>query len=274
MQSIGGAVGSIFSRIAFVSHGGGPLPVLGDSGHAQLVSTLKTLKKKLPPRPSVIVVISAHWESKGFEITAGPSPDLIYDYYGFPPESYALQYPAPGAPEVAENLARAVAAKGQKLILNKKRGYDHGVFIPLLILYPDPTIPVVQISLDSSLSVEKHWEFGAALGSALPEDALLLGSGFSFHNMQAFFGPRSSSKDATVHAFQSWLDETITNPDISIADAETRWKDWDRVEGAHYSHPREEHLIPLVVCHAAAQSQGKDSIPFHCLNVEGRHFLW
>jgi len=268
------AIGTTLSRVAFVSHGGGPLPVLGDAGHTELVNTLKAMRKQLPQDPSVIIMVSAHWESKGFQITAGPSPSLIYDYHGFPAKSYQIQYPSPGAPSVAEELARTLASKGQKLELNRQRGYDHGVFIPLLLLYPDAHIPVVQISLDNSLDAEKHWEFGAALGAALPKDALLLGSGFSFHNMQAFFSSKSPSNRASIHSFQSWLDETILSPEISVDDAAARWKHWDQAEGATYSHPREEHLIPLIVCHAAAQSQGRSSLPFSALGVEGRHFIW
>lgn len=261
------------SKVAFVSHGGGPMPVLGDPSHAELVSTLKDLTQQLPKQPSVIVMISAHWETTGFEITAGANPDLIYDYYGFPDESYKLQYPAPGAPQLARDIATKMEAQGTHIRLNEGRGFDHGMFIPLMLMYPEANIPVLQISLASSLDPVQHWELGEQLAKVLPEDALVIGSGFSFHNMRTFFAPKTEQINHDVHAFQTWLDDTATSADVNLDEAKARWAKWSSVEGGRFCHPREEHLIPLIVCHAVAQKQGQ-SIPFTALDVEARHFIW
>lgn len=260
-------------QVAFVSHGGGPMPVLGDASHAELVITLKKLAAQLPSRPSAIVVISAHWESSGFEITSAPSPGLIYDYYGFPEASYELQYPASGAPELARNIAEQMKAQGTPVHLNNTRGFDHGVFIPLMLMYPEANIPVLQISLTESLNLDQHWMLGEALGKVLSEDALVMGSGFSFHNMRAFFSPKTPQVEHDIHTFQTWLDETVTSERISPEEAKQRWLQWPTVEGGRFCHPREEHLIPLTICHAVAQTQGQ-SIPFNVLGVEARHFIW
>lgn len=260
-------------KVAFVSHGGGPMPILGDPNHTELVSTLKGLTQQLPQQPSVIVMISAHWETAGFEITAAANPDLIYDYYGFPEESYQLQYPAPGAPSLARDIAVKMAAQGAHIGLNKDRGFDHGTFIPLMLMYPDANIPVLQISLANSLDPAQHWELGEQLAKVLPEDALVVGSGFSFHNMRTFFAPKTAQINHDVHTFQVWLDDTVTSAEVSLADAKTRWMKWPSAEGGRFCHPREEHLIPLIVCHAVAQKQGQ-SIAFNALGVEARHFIW
>ncbi|MBM6552036.1 DODA-type extradiol aromatic ring-opening family dioxygenase [Marinomonas ostreistagni] len=261
------------SSVAFVSHGGGPMPVLGDPGHQELVSTLQDLTQALPKQPSVIVVLSAHWETASFEITSAAKPELIYDYYGFPEESYQLQYPAPGAPELAQRMAEQLNAAGVAIKANASRGFDHGMFIPLMLMYPEADIPVLQISLASSLDPRQHWQLGEQLAKVLPEDALVIGSGFSFHNMRTFFAPKTEQINHDVHAFQSWLDETVTAVDIKPEQAQQRWSEWSKVEGGRFCHPREEHLIPLIVCHAIAQSQGR-SIPFTALGVEARHFIW
>ncbi|WCN11365.1 DODA-type extradiol aromatic ring-opening family dioxygenase [Marinomonas mediterranea] len=261
------------SNIAFVSHGGGPLPVLGDPAHTELVNTLKSLSTELPAKPSVIVVVSAHWETDGFEITASAQPDLLYDYYGFPDESYKLTYPALGAPELAQELTNKLSKNGIKARLNKVRGYDHGVFIPLMLMYPDASIPVLEVSVDNTLDPELHWKMGEELGRALPDDALIIGSGFSFHNMRAFFSPKTGSFKSVVNHFQTWLDDTITQESFSIEDVKERWKGWADIDGGRFCHPREEHLIPAIVCHGAAQKQGS-AIPFEALGVEARHFKW
>ena len=261
------------SQVAFVSHGGGPMPLLGDPSHSELVSTLQAMTNELPKQPSVIIMISAHWETTGFEITASATPDLIYDYYGFPDESYRIKYPAPGAPKLARDIALKMDIQGIPIRLNEGRGFDHGMFVPLILMYPEANIPVLQISLSSSLDPVQHWEFGEHLANVLPEDALVIGSGFSFHNMRTFFAPKTPKVNHDVHAFQAWLDETVTNSGVTMPEAKERWSKWSRVEGGRFCHPREEHLIPLIVCHAVAQKQGV-SVPFTALDVEARHFIW
>ena len=130
----------------FISHGGGPLPVLGDPAHDEMVKHLGDIASTIQ-KPSAIVVVSAHWEATETTITAHPNPPVIYDYYGFPEESYALEYPAPGHPQLAERLASSLAKAGIAANLDQERGFDHGLYIPLLLMYPDADIPCVQLSL-------------------------------------------------------------------------------------------------------------------------------
>ena len=149
-------------EVVFLSHGGGPLPLLGDPGHQNLVTYLQELPKQLQ-RPSAILLVSAHWEAEIPQITAAANPALIYDYYGFPPESYQIQYPCPGEPELARQVAESLSNSGIDNELNLTRGFDHGLFVPLKLMYPDADIPCVQLSLNSNLRADTHLKIGKAL---------------------------------------------------------------------------------------------------------------
>lgn len=175
-------------NILFISHGGGPMPLLGDPGHREMVERLQEITGKLP-RPSAILLISAHWEATVPTITSGAHPELIYDYYGFPPASYEIQYPSPGEPVLAEKVKQALEMAGLPAKLNDQRGYDHGMFVPLKIMYPEADIPVVQLSLVHTLDAATHLAVGQALQALDYDKLLVIGSGFSFHNMRAFFAP-------------------------------------------------------------------------------------
>jgi len=124
-------------RALFISHGGGPMPLLGDPGHREMVACLSDLAARMP-EPEAIVVVSAHWEAAVPTITAAAQPDLIYDYHGFPPESYEITYPCPGEPALAQTLQEMLDAAGIDARLDAARGLDHGVFVPLRIMYPQP----------------------------------------------------------------------------------------------------------------------------------------
>jgi aromatic ring-opening dioxygenase catalytic subunit (LigB family) len=237
-------------RVLFIPHGGGPMPVLGDPAHARMVEFLRGTEASIG-RPSAIVVLSAHWECARPTITAGASPGLIYDYGGFPEQSYHLQYPAPGAPELAGRVAALLSAAGFDPQLDSDRGFDHGMFIPLLLMYPDATIPVIQLSLLSSLDPAAHVAMGAALSSLGDDDVLVLGSGFSFHNMNAFGSAGVAGTDPHNEAFEEWLGETCTNTALSEHERRQRLIDWASAPGARWCHPREEHLLPLHVCYGA-----------------------
>ena len=139
----------------FLSHGGGPLPLLGDPGHTEMVQSLESIAAAID-RPEAIIVVSAHWEEPAATITSAPRPEIIYDYYGFPPESYEIQYPAPGHPELASRLQACLQDNGVATELDPDRGFDHGLFIPLKIMYPEADIPCVQLSLLSSLDPAAH----------------------------------------------------------------------------------------------------------------------
>ena len=174
------------SSVLYLSHGGGPLPLLGDESHQELVNFLKYITARLG-KPSAIIVISAHWEEAEPTITSAAVPALIYDYYGFPKESYDIEYPAPGEPLLAHKVFDLLETHGIKSTLTDQRGFDHGVFVPLKMMYPDANIPCIQLSLVHGLQPLEHIQIGKALAGLMGENVLVIGSGFSFHNLNAFF---------------------------------------------------------------------------------------
>ena len=256
----------------FVSHGGGPMPILGDPQHKELVNSLQSLPLKLQ-RPDYIVVCSAHWETQKISITSAAKPDLLYDYYGFPDDSYRLQYPCPGAPDLANDIADLLSQHGMEVELDEQRGLDHGVFIPLMLMYPNADIPVLQISLRKSLDPNAHLQLGKALSSLSTSNILFVGSGFSFHNMRCFF----SSDDRMFEAnrqFEDWLTKTLCSEDLTSEDREKQLLQWDTAPGARLCHPREEHLLPLHVCFGITQSRADLSIQTRVLDRLASHFIW
>jgi aromatic ring-opening dioxygenase catalytic subunit (LigB family) len=235
----------------FVNHGGGPMPLLGRQ--PDLVKHMKEVRTKfLPPeKPKAIVVLSAHWESDPIKITSSSHPKMLFDYSGFPPESYTYNYPAPGSPDLASKIKNALDASGISCELDPKRGYDHGVFIPLMIMFPEADVPVVSVSLHSSLSAERNMQVGKALAPLRDEGILILGSGYTFHNLPLFFNPSSASYEKSSE-FNDWLKDTILhNSGDALLD---RLGQWESAPGARVAHPREEHLMPLLMTAAAAGS--------------------
>jgi 4,5-DOPA dioxygenase extradiol len=235
----------------FVNHGGGPLPLLGRQ--PELVAHMKEVTSRwLTQKPDAIVVFSAHWESDPIRITSTPHPTMLYDYSGFPPESYKYQYPAPGSPPLAQKIQTLLQASGLRAELDNKRGYDHGVYIPLMIMYPDADIPVVAVSLHSSLSAETNMQIGRALAPLRDENILLLGSGYTYHNMHGFFHPSSATYEAST-TFNDWLKQVLLTEDPTHRLSSLQ--QWEQAPGARASHPREEHLLPLFMVAAAASSE-------------------
>lgn len=259
--------------ILYISHGGGPLPLLGDPGHQELVENLKQIASEIR-RPSAILVISAHWEESVATVTTGANPPLIYDYSGFPEESYSIQYPSPGHPELAAKVVAALDSEGLPVRKNAERGFDHGHFVPLKIMYPEADIPCIQLSLVNSLDAKTHLAIGKALQSLEHENLLVLGSGFSFHNMRAFFTPDTPETLQRNQAFEDWLKDTCINPKLLDNERETRLAEWEEAPHARYCHPREEHLLPLHVCCAMA---GKSADWHRSARVLGKNaglFYW
>jgi aromatic ring-opening dioxygenase catalytic subunit (LigB family) len=211
---------------------------------------LKALPASLPEPPKAILLVSAHWETRGFGFTSGAQADLIFDYYGFPPHTYELTYDAPGDPALATRAATLLAEAGFTAGLAPERGWDHGVFVPLKVAWPDADVPVVEMSLDASLDPALHLAAGRALAPLRDEGVLIVGSGMSFHNMRAYGDPGSSARAAD---FDRWLIEAATAP------AETRaamLADWKNAPAGPYAHPREEHLLPLMVAAGASDAAG------------------
>lgn len=232
--------------IIYFSHGGGPLPILGDPSHEKMITFMKQLPQQLK-KPDSVIVISAHWEETVPTIIGNESPPLLYDYYGFPEEAYKVEYPAPGNPELAETVKTLLKKKGIQSKITGKRGFDHGLFIPLMMMWPVPEIPMIQISLIHGLDPKSHIYLGNALQPLLEENILIIGSGFSFHNMGAFTYDNSNRPDSRNDAFQEWLVDVCTG-EYSKPEREQKLIEWDKVQNAKYCHPREEHLLPLHVC--------------------------
>lgn len=236
--------------VVFLPHGGGPMPVLGEPNHAELIAFLKTVAASLP-RPRAVLMISAHWEEDVASVSSAAAPAMFYDYYGFPPESYHFQYPAPGDPALAQQIFALLQARGISARLDDQRGYDHGTFVPLMLMYPAADIPVVQLSLVNSLNPAAQIALGKAIAPLREQGVLILGSGMSFHNMQAFFSGNPTVRGRS-QLFDIWLGETLTNPHLENAQRESRLEQWQAAPEARFSHPREEHLLPLLVCFGAA----------------------
>lgn len=259
--------------VLYLSHGAGPLPVLGDEGHVEMVETLKRIATRIP-KPSAILVVSAHWEASSPTVLTGDQPELYYDYYGLPEESYALRYPAPGDPKLAVSVGKALDAKKLDWRTESARGFDHGMFVPLMIMYPEADIPCVQVSLVQGLDAAAHIELGEALADVDAENLLIVGSGFSFHNMQAFFRSDTPETREWNAAFQGWLAATCSAPALSYAAMRDRLLGWTSAPHARYCHPREEHLLPLHVCCGAAGRPCDERFDLTIIGKQAGMYLW
>ncbi|MEP1447700.1 MAG: class III extradiol ring-cleavage dioxygenase [Paraglaciecola sp.] len=232
--------------VIYIPHGGGPMPLLGDITHKELCAFLSNVHKNITA-PKAIVIISAHWESDIATISSSPNPRMIYDYGGFPQETYEYQYPAAGQPKLAGHIASLLDDKGIGCALDPDRGYDHGTFVPLMLMYPKADIPVVQVSLLRSMDALEHIEIGAALTSLREQGVLIVGSGMSFHNSK---GTHQESVN-----FDEWLTDTLTDGDFT--QTKQRLAQWETAPSARKCHAREEHLLPLHVCFGASIAQDK-----------------
>ena len=249
----------------FCCHGGGPMPLMapppggpkGIFADSKLTQHLRDLATMPAEKPKAILIISAHWEEPEFKVTSSPTPPMLFDYYGFPPHTYEYNYSAPGDPALAQRVSELLAAGGHACGLDTKRGFDHGVFVPLLLAYPDASIPVVALSLHASLDPKIHLSAGRALAPLRREGVLILGSGISFHNMRAFdmAGGGANRPKAAGAAFDEALVAAVTNADASARDSALAR--WETMPEARFAHPREEHLLPLLV--AAGAGDGAEA---------------
>lgn len=203
-----------------------------------------------------ILVISAHWEEDIINVTGSPNPELIYDYHGFPPHTYDLKWPAQGSRDLAIQVSATLNAGGIACVVDEERGFDHGVFIPLLLAFPNADIPTIQISLCSNLSPEMHLNIGRLLEPLRDEGVLIIGSGMSYHDVGALMGRKDVSGS---DEFDKWLAETVLMPS---GEREERLLNWSSAPFARLCHPREEHLIPLHVV-AGAAAGGKSMIDYN-----------
>lgn len=244
--------------VVFVPHGGGPWPFVEMGINADerraLIDYLRAVAA-LPLRPpSALLVVSAHWEQPIPTVLAAPRPPLLYDYVGFPPESYELTWPAPGAPALAARVCKLLANAGFPTAQDDTRGFDHGTFVPLKVTYPAAEIPTIQLSLMQGLDPEEHLRMGRALASLRNEGVFIIGSGMSYHNMRGF--GRATAKDES-RQFDTWLRHAVEEEPV---DRDRLLAEWTKAPAARLSHPREEHLLPLmVVAGAAGEDRGTTS---------------
>ncbi|MEZ5716753.1 MAG: class III extradiol ring-cleavage dioxygenase [Paracoccaceae bacterium] len=235
----------------FISHGGGPWPWV-----PQMRETFKALEEsfhrmvaELPERPKAVLMISGHWEEDdAYTVMHASKPPMVYDYYGFPPHTYEITYPAPGAPALAERVAALIDAAGLPARLDETRGYDHGTFVPMAILWPQADMPLIQVSMRAHYSPEEHLELGRALAPLRDEGVLIVGSGLSYHNLRAF-GPGAR---APSEAFDAWLSEALEQPPLERTQEVLGW---ELAPSARECHAREDHLIPLFAALGAAEGE-------------------
>ncbi len=236
--------------VAYVPHGGGPWPFV-DLGLPQrevdaLAGYLRSLRALPPTPPSALLVVSAHWEADVPTVMTSPKPPMLYDYYGFPPKAYELVWPASGSLALAQRVQDLLANAGIASAVDSERGFDHGTFIPFMVTYPDAEVPTVQLSLKTGLDPAEHIAIGRALAPLRDEGVFVLGSGMSFHNLRAF---RTGSAREPAERFDAWLGEVVARAPADRDRALVRWED---APAARVVHPREEHLLPLMVVAGAA----------------------
>lgn len=259
-------------RILYFSHGGGPLPILGDGSHQAMVAFMQALPERLD-RPDAVVVISAHWEARVATVSGHPTPGMFYDYYGFPSEAYDITYPAPGNPDLAREIADLLGRSGIAADIDFERGFDHGLFIPMKLMYPEADIPMLQLSLVWGLDPAGHIALGRALRRLRSGKILVVGSGFSFHNMRAFTWRGGIEHDPQNDAFQDWLIDVCTGPH-SQEEREALLTDWEKAPHARYCHPREEHLLPLHVCLGLSDQPAEVIFDDAILGKRAVAFMW
>lgn len=214
-----------------------------------LKQSLEAIAAELGEAPKAVLCISGHWDTSRFTLMTHPQPPMLYDYYGFPPHTYEVRYPAPGAPDVARRVRALIEAAGLPTGEDDQRGFDHGTFVPLAVMYPQANVPVLQLSLQQSMDPALHLALGRALRPLRDEGILILGSGLSFHNLR-LRGPQARVPSA---AFDAWLHETLERQPPGARSA--RLLEWESAPAARLAHPHEDHLLPLMVTLGAAEDE-------------------
>jgi aromatic ring-opening dioxygenase catalytic subunit (LigB family) len=244
----------------FIPHGGGPFffmevsPPLPRDLWDPMARYLRGIAPSIGTRPKAVLIISGHWETDVLTVNAAPAHSLYYDYYGFPDHTYRLSYPAKGSPECARRVRELLSGQGIGCEEDASRGLDHGVFVPLMLVYPDAGVPVVQLSLRRDMNAAAHIEIGRALQPLRDEGVLIVGSGMSYHNLRRLRIPGQG--DAEAGAFDDWLTAAVTDTDPGTRNA--LLSSWQSAPFAAECHPDVEHLLPLhVVAGAAGHDVGR-----------------
>jgi len=228
-----------------------PMPGMPPDLWNKMAAYLRGISASLPARPDAIVVISAHWEAARPTVSQVLRHSLLFDYYGFPEHTYRLTYPAHGSPALAQKVRELLAQAAIECDFDASRGIDHGVFIPFKLIFPEADVPMVPLSLRHDLNANAHLAIGAALAPLREQGVLIVGSGMSYHNLRELFRQDERANEA-ARQFDQWLATTV-----ALADGAQRAQalvDWQRAPGALASHPRAEHLLPLMVAAGAASN--------------------
>lgn len=250
----------------FLSHGGGPWPFVDGMREmfARTAEGFRALPARLPERPRAVLVITGHWEAPEFSVSTAAHPPMDYDYSGFPPHTYQLQYPAPGSPELAARVTELLADNGVACAQDPARGFDHGTFVPLGLMFPQADVPIVLLSIKTGYDAAEHIGVGQMLEPLRDEGILIIGSGLTYHNMRGFGNPASTPVAA---AFEHYLNEAVTQADPELRNQ--MLVNWTDAPGARLAHPREDHLIPLmVVAGAAGADLGERIFVDHVMAVD------
>ncbi|MDE4140125.1 MULTISPECIES: DODA-type extradiol aromatic ring-opening family dioxygenase [Rhodobacterales] len=247
----------------FISHGGGPWPWIPNMREAlaPLADALARMPQEIGRRPSAVLMISGHWEKDTFAVMSAAKPPMVYDYYNFPPETYEIQYPAPGAPELAQHTADLIAAAGLPVSMDAEQGYDHGTFVPMALMYPEADVPLFQVSMRHGYSPEEHFALGRALAPLRDEDVLIVGSGLSYHNLREF-GPRAK---VPSEEFDTWLNAALQLPAAARTEA---LLNWEQAPYARACHAQEDHLVPLFTALGAAEKEPATQV-YHQKDIFG-----
>ncbi len=240
----------------FISHGS-PMHAI----HAGRAGDVwQELGRRLP-RPSAILIASAHWETELPMVSTARQPETIHDFGGFPPELYQITYPARGAPDVAQKAVLLLQSAGMSATSNACRGIDHGAWVPLRRMFPQGDVPVAQVSIQPSLDAAHHLRLGAALAPLAEDGVLLIGSGHITHNLRDWMAKmRERNSRAVVDApredyvseFREWIADALQRDD---RDQLVRWR--ELAPHAARAHPTPEHLLPLFVGFGAASVPGR-----------------
>lgn len=247
----------------FISHGGGPWPWLPDMRKmlVKLEASLADIPRQLGEKPKAILMVSGHWEQPDFAVMTSPAPPMVYDYSGFPPFTYQIKYAAPGAPEIAERAASLITAAGLPSHADGKQGFDHGVFAPMQVMYPEADVPTFQVSLQHGYDPKIHLALGRALAPLRDEGVLIVGSGLSYHNLRRF---GAAGREPSAQ-FDAWLDKAMT---AAPAKRTELLEHWEQAPAARIAHQEEDHLLPLMVAVGAAE-QDKATRIYYDTDVYG-----
>jgi len=242
----------------YLSHGAGPWPYLEGPIRQQfrlLEQSLRDIPRQLPQMPKAVLIVSGHWEEDEFTVSSSPLPAMVYDYYGFPEEFYHITYPAPGSAMVAERAVDLLTSAGWPARSDAWRGFDHGTFSVLAPMFPTADVPVVQLSMKKGFDPGEHLLAGQALARLRDEGVLVIGSG------QSYVGDWQSGGAKPAALFDAWLRCTLL--ESSPQARRKALAAWEEAPAARAAHPREDHLMPLMV---AAGAAGRD--PATCIYGE------